>query len=120
MNLRRLAPLIAVGALACAGSTASAGPVAHAAYACPTPHYPGSGYFTSLHVSGTSCSRGGQVAVDYYHCRIRHGGRAGTCPGGVDGYRCSEKRQSISTEIDARVSCHKGHAVINHSYQQFT
>jgi len=118
MQIRHLTPLLALAALTGAGATATAGPVAHAAHVCPNPRYPGSGYFTSLHVSGTSCSRGAQVAVDYYRCRTRHG-KAGTCSGGVDGYRCSESRMSISTEIDARVSCHKGHATINHSYQQF-
>jgi hypothetical protein len=117
MNIRHLAPILAVAALVCAGTTATASPVAHAAHTCSAPKYPGIGYFTSLRVSGTSCSRGSQVAVDYYRCRTRHG-KAGTCSGGVDGYRCSESRHSIPTEIDARVTCHKGHATIIHTYQQ--
>ena len=119
MTIRHLAPLLAVAALVCAGTTATASPVAHAAHACSTPKYPGIGYYFKLHVSGTSCARGTQVANDQYTCRQRHG-KAGTCSS-VDGYRCSEgTRHAISTEFDVSTTCRKSHATILFVYQQDT
>jgi len=44
---------------------ASASPIASAAKTCTPPKYPGSGYFTSLSVTGTSCSTGSKIAKDY-------------------------------------------------------
>jgi hypothetical protein len=119
MTTRRLAPLLAVAAVVCAGTTAAASPVAHSARTCSTPSYPGAGYYFYLHVSGTSCSRGTRVANDQYSCRQRHG-RKGTCPS-VDGYHCSEgKRNAISIEFDVRTTCRKSHATIAFAYQQDT
>jgi hypothetical protein len=120
MKIRHLAPLLASAALLlCAGTAATASPVAHAAHTCSTPSYPGAGYYFELHVSGTSCNRGTQVANDQYRCRQRHG-KAGTCPS-VDGYRCSEgHRNAIPTEFDVRTTCRKSHATILFAYQQDT
>jgi hypothetical protein len=112
--------LVASCAFAAAGSSAAA-PVAHAAETClPLPHYPGVGYFTSLTASGTTCANARKVAIAYYHCRIAHGGVKGRCPGGVLGFKCSEVRDSIPTEIDARVTCTKAHEKVVHTYQQDT
>ena len=103
-----------------AGTPAHAAPPAEAALVnCQPPHYPGLGYFTSLTVSGTSCATGKNVAIAYYHCRLRNGVK-GRCAGGVLGFRCIEKRVSIPTEIDARVSCVKGSEKVVHTYQQDT
>jgi hypothetical protein len=115
------APVVCLGlaALALSGTAAVASPVARAARNCSLPRYPGLGYFTSLSVSGTSCATGAKVAVAYYHCRTRSG-VAGRCHGGVLGYKCSEHRNSIPTEIDARVTCTRGHATVIHTYQQNT
>ncbi|MEA2315653.1 MAG: hypothetical protein QOI03_2345 [Solirubrobacteraceae bacterium] len=106
-------------ALAAGGSQAAAGPHGHQARSCHAPRYPGLGYFTSLTVSGVSCSTGSQVAVAYYHCRTRSG-VSGRCHGRVLGYTCSEKRNSIPTEIDARVSCRSGGKTVTHTFQQNT
>lgn len=115
---RRGAALIA---LACAALTwagaAGAAPSAHAAQTCPLPHYPGIGYFTSLTVSGTTCATGKKVAIAYYYCRTKNG-QAGRCPGGVLGFKCTEHRISIPTEIDARVTCTKKDEKVVHTYQQ--
>ena len=97
---------------------ASAGPIASAAKTCTPPKYPGSGYFTSLSVTGTSCSTGSKIAKDYYKCRIRSGGAKGRCTKKVDGYSCKETRNAIATEINAKVTCKKGRATVKHSYQQ--
>jgi hypothetical protein len=92
---------------------------ARAATTCRAGSYPGSGYFTSLQVTHTSCAAGRKLEVAYYRCRLRHGPR-GRCPGGVLGYSCVERRVSIPTEVDARVTCHRGTRRIVHTYQQNT
>jgi hypothetical protein len=112
-----LAAAAPLAATASATSTASASPRARAARSCPTPPYPGDGYFTSLSVSNTSCGSGSKLAVAYYRCRTRHG-KAGRCTSRVLGYRCSEVRHSIPTEIVARVTCTNGRARVIHTYQQ--
>ena len=104
--------------LAAIGGGSSA--AASATHTCTTPKYPGVGYFTSLRVTGVGCATGRKFVVAYYHCRLRHGGKAGRCPGGVMHYRCTEKRNTIPTEIDARVTCRRGARRIVHTYQQDT
>jgi hypothetical protein len=109
-----LAAALSLGAAA-AGAHASAD--AHAARTCSTPRYPGSGYFTSLSVTRVSCRTGRKLALAYYRCRTARS-RAGRCHKDVLGYSCSERRQSISTEIDGRVTCRRGSKRIVHTYQQ--
>lgn len=92
---------------------------AHASQSCSPPPYPGSGYFTSLKVTRTSCATGRKVTLAWYHCRTKHGA-AGRCKSKVDGFKCTEKRVSIATEYDARVTCHKGRATVLNTYQQNT
>jgi hypothetical protein len=116
----RLGALLAAAALACglAALPAGASPTARAAdHSCSVPHYPGQGYFTSLKVSGTSCSTGSKVAVSYYRCRT-HSSARGTCHSSVMGFSCKEKRVSIPTEIDGRVTCTRGSAKVVHTFQQ--
>lgn len=120
-GVRRRAALVTVivAAFSLPGALASASPVARAAHTCSPPHYPGLGYFTSLSVTGTSCATASKVAIAYYHCRTRHG-VAGRCSGGVLGFSCSEHRNAIPTEIDARVTCRRRHETVIHTYQQDT
>ncbi len=106
-------------AMLAAGAPASGQPAAAIARTCTAPKYPGLGYFTSLTVSGTSCATGSKVAIAYYHCRTRSG-LAGTCHSPVLGFTCHEQRNSIPTEIEARVTCRKGSATVVHTYQQDT
>lgn len=127
---RAVSVLSALGVLAAAGAAptlaspprTSVAPVpapgvARISRACRPPAYPGLGYFTSLSVSGTSCSTGSRVVLAYYYCRTRHG-KTGTCHSTVLGYSCREKRNSIPTEIEARVTCQHGRAEVVHTYQQ--
>src|SRR4051794_24791561 len=93
----------ALGASLVLLTTSAVGQDAHAARACTVPKYPGSGYFTSLTVTRTTCPTGRKVALAYYRCRIKHG-PAGRCHRDVLGFSCHEIRQSIPTEIDARVT----------------
>jgi hypothetical protein len=102
--------------IGCSGA-AAASPSAHAAKSCKPPAYPGTGYFTSLSVTNTACGTGKKIALAYYKCRSRHGAK-GRCTSKVLGYSCSEKRNSIPTEIDARVTCKKGDRKVVHTYQQ--
>jgi hypothetical protein len=112
--------LMAIAAIALGvGASASAQPLGFAARSCSLPKYPGLGYFTSLSVSGTSCATGDKVMFAYYRCRLRRG-KAGTCHSSVLGYTCHEQRNSIPTEIDARVTCRRGSAIVTHTYQQDT
>ena len=118
--LRAAVLLAAVTAPLGGACGASAKPTAHPPRTCPLPTYPGLGYFTSLSVSGTTSATGKKVAIAYYHCRLKHGGVKGRCPGGVLGFRCSVVSDSIPTEIDARVTCTYKHETVVHTYQQDT
>jgi hypothetical protein len=112
--------IVVVGSLGLVAAAPGAQrPAARVARTCSVPHYPGSGYFTSLSVAHTSCATGRKVALAWYHCRIAHG-LAGRCHRNVLGYSCHETRQSIPTEIDARVRCRRGVRRVTHTYQQDT
>ncbi|MCW2966358.1 MAG: hypothetical protein JWM71_130, partial [Solirubrobacteraceae bacterium] len=95
-----------------------AAPAAHAAATCSAPKYPGQGYFTSLKVAHVSCATGKKVTLAHYRCRTKHGIR-GKCAR-VDGYKCSEHRNSIPTEFDSRVTCVSGSRRVVYTYQQNT
>jgi hypothetical protein len=114
----RLSALWLAACLAVAVAASGAGAVpGRAARTCKPPRYPGSGYFTSLSVSRVSCRTGRRVALAYYRCRTRNG-PAGRCHRRVLGFSCRERRNSIPTEIDARVTCRHGHRKVVHTYQQ--
>jgi hypothetical protein len=98
--------------------TAARGSVdAQAARTCAVPTYPGSGYFLSLSVKGVTCSTGRKVTLAHYRCRTARS-RAGRCHRKVLRYSCSERRQSIATEIDSRVTCRRGSKRVVYTYQQ--
>jgi hypothetical protein len=97
----------------------AAGSVAATQRVCKLPTYPGEGYFTSLTVRQTTCATGKRLVLAYYRCRTENG-PTGRCKRSVLGYRCSERRNTIPTQISARVTCTAGRKVITHSYQQNT
>jgi hypothetical protein len=111
--------LLAMTALGPPATNARTEPVARMAGSCAVPRYPGSGYFTSLTVKGVSCTTGRKLVRAYYRCRTRTG-KAGRCHSRVLKFRCTERRNSIPTEIDARVSCRRGAKRVTHTYQQNT
>lgn len=111
----RLLPLALLAALAL---VAVAGAGTAAAKSCSPAKYPGDGYFTSLSVKVTSCSQGKKVQKAHYNCRLRNGGKDGRCPRRVKGYKCKERRNEISTEINSSVKCRKGSARIRFTFQQ--
>ena len=105
-----LAGVLAAAALAPASASAST---------CSAPAYPGSGYFTSLKTKHVCCKTGRKVTLAHYRCRTEHG-KKGRCTRKVLGYRCSEKRNAIPTEINSRVTCKKGTRRVIYTYQQNT
>lgn len=109
--------MIRVVLLALAALAFAAGPAQ--ARSCGNPAFPGSGYFTSLAVTGTTCATGKAVAVAWTKCR-RENGPKGRCTHKVKGYACTEKRVSIATEFDGVVSCRDGGKRVKFSYQQNT
>jgi hypothetical protein len=116
---------VAIGAAAAsagfliAGAPWIAGSAADAARECKPPKYPGSGYFTSLSVTGVGCATGRKLALAYYRCRTEHG-KTGRCRRPVMRFTCTEQRNSIPTEFDARVRCKRGGQRVIHTYQQNT
>lgn len=111
----RLPTLAVAGCLALMLAGASSASAA----SCNPPKYPGAGYFTGkIKTTKVSCSYARKFVVSYYRCRIRNGGADGRCRTRVNKFRCSEVRESIPTEIDARVTCRRGTQRIVHTYQQ--
>jgi hypothetical protein len=100
-----------------AATAAHASVDAQAARTCSVPKYPGSGYFLRLSVKRVGCATGRKVALAHYRCRTAKS-RAGRCRKKVLGYSCSERRQSIATEIDSRVTCRRGSKRVISDYQQ--
>jgi hypothetical protein len=78
-------------------------------------------YVTALRVENISCATAKRLVRAYYSCRVRNGGRKGTCRSTVLGYRCRERRlDAIETQFDATVTCTRGNRRVNHGYTQFT
>lgn len=107
---------LAAGA-ACALPLAAAGP-ASAATCSGLPKYPGQGYFTSLKAFSISCSGAKAVMKGHYRCRTKNGIK-GKCRR-FNGWRCAERRQAISTEYNARVTCRKSGRKVVYTYNQDT
>jgi hypothetical protein len=118
MTVRRTRRLLATAACAAAALPLAGASSAAAATCSGLGKYPGQGYFTSLKVTGISCSGGKAVMRGHYRCRTKKGIR-GKCPS-FNGWRCSEKRQAIPTEYNARVTCTKGSRKVVYTYQQDT
>ena len=106
-------PIYLLAALAAAGATTAS------ASSCSPPSYPGSGYFNTLKVAHVSCKTGKTVTLAHYRCRTEHG-KKGRCKRRVHGFKCTEQRNSIPTEIDSRVTCKKGTKRVIYTYQQNT
>jgi hypothetical protein len=112
--------LAAASTLAAAPSALAA--PAHGAKACSAPDYPGSGYFTNLRVTSTSCGKGRKVARAHHSCR-RANGVKGRCHHRVLGFKCRERRPAsarIPTQYSARVKCKRGGRRVRFVYQQNT
>ncbi|RKQ91366.1 hypothetical protein C8N24_1188 [Solirubrobacter pauli] len=94
-------------------------PASAQAATCTPPKYPGSGYFTSLKATKVSCGEASKVAVAFHKCRTKSSIK-GRCTSKVRKFSCTEKRTTISTEINGRVTCKYGSRKVELTYQQNT
>lgn len=94
-------------------------PASAQAATCTPPKYPGSGYFTSLKATKVSCGEASKVAVAFHKCRTKRS-VTGRCASKVRKFSCTEKRTTISTEINGRVTCKYGSRKVELTYQQNT
>ena len=109
-----------LGAIAATAACAVAGSAASPALAktCPRPDYPGQGYFNKVEAFGISCGGAKDVVIGHYKCRTKNGIK-GKCPS-FSGWRCTEKRQAIATEYNAKVTCTKSGRKVVYYYNQDT
>lgn len=125
MSLLRTSLLAVVACLATvafAAGTAGAdsGPKAFAASKNCSDLRPGDGYIVNIKVTRVSCATGHKVAKKQRSCRLANGKR-GKCTKRVLGFKCTEgKRNSISTQFTAKVSCKNGSKRVSFVYQQNT
>lgn len=117
MNLPRTRLLAVAACVAATVPFVGASP-ASAATCGSLGKYPGSGYFTTLSVSKISCTGGKAVMRGHHKCRTKNGIR-GRCRS-FNGWRCTETRQAIATEYNARVTCKKDGRRVVYTYQQDT
>lgn len=94
-------------------------PASAQAATCTPPKYPDSGYFTSLKATKTSCADARKVALAFHECRTKKS-VSGRCAAKVRRYTCTEKRTTIATEINGRVTCKYGSRKVELTYQQNT
>lgn len=94
-------------------------PASAQAATCTPPKYPGAGYFTSLKATKVSCGEASKVAVAFHKCRTKRS-VTGRCTSKVRKFSCTEKRTTISTEINGRVTCKYGSRKVELTYQQNT
>jgi hypothetical protein len=80
----------------------------------------GTTYVTKLTATNVTCTKAKSVVKAFHRCRRANGGVKGRCTSRVEGFRCTETRQSIPTQFDARASCRDGGRAIRFSYEQFT
>jgi len=121
-----LAILAALGVLGLAAQApaATSAPRAHAAGRCNIKGKEqslGPTYVTRVEASGgANCAFALRLVRAYDHCRRKHGGVKGTCPG-VYGFRCHEHRYAkIVVQYDASVTCARGSERVRENYTQFT
>jgi hypothetical protein len=80
----------------------------------------GTTYVTRLTATGVTCTKAKSVVKAFHRCRRANGGAKGRCTSRVQGFRCTETRESIPTQFDARATCRDGSRVIRFNYEQFT
>jgi hypothetical protein len=80
----------------------------------------GTTYVTKLTATNVTCTKAKSVVKAFHRCRRANGGVKGRCTSTVQGFRCTETRQSIPTQFDARATCRDGSHAIRFSYEQFT
>lgn len=111
--------LVFVAATGVAGIAGAATPATKTCDVTAKAQQLGPSYVTSLKVRGATCATGVQLVRAYYRCRVRAGGVRGKCHSRVLRYVCHERRQGISIQFDATVTCTRGTSRrIVHTYTQ--
>ena len=119
-SARLLAVLLA--SLVAAGGALAASPAA-AATRCDVSkdgRKLGTTYVTKLTATNVTCTKAKSVVKAFHRCRRANGGVKGRCASRVQGFRCTETRETIPTQFDARATCRDGSRAIRFSYEQFT
>src|SRR4051794_13232673 len=80
----------------------------------------GTTYVTKLTATKVTCTKAKSVVKAFQRCRRANGGAKGRCVSRVQGFRCTETRETIPTQFDARATCRDGVRAIRFSYEQFT
>ena len=80
----------------------------------------GTTYVTKLTATNVTCAKAKSVVKAFHRCRRANGGAKGRCVSRVQGFRCTETRETIPTQFDARATCRDGVRAIRFSYEQFT
>jgi hypothetical protein len=80
----------------------------------------GTTYVTKLTATNVTCTKAKSVVKAFHRCRRANGGAKGRCVSRVQGFRCTETRETIPTQFDARATCRDGERAIRFSYEQFT
>lgn len=80
----------------------------------------GTTYVTKLTVTSVTCTQAKTVVKAFQRCRRSNGGVSGRCTRPVQGYRCTETRDTIPTQFVSRASCRSGARAIRFTYTQFT
>jgi hypothetical protein len=120
MSSARLSVLLA--SLVAAGGVLAASPAA-AATRCDVSkdgRKLGTTYVTKLTATNVTCTKAKSVVKAFHRCRRANGGAKGRCVSRVQGFRCTETRETIPTQFDARATCRDGVRAIRFSYEQFT
>ena len=117
MRTLRLIGVMVAGSLAALSAGPAHGATAAAAGACKAPDFPSVGYFSAVSAHGVGCPAARRIVLAHYRCHLRNGLK-GRCHRRVLGYRCQERRVSIPTELDGRVSCRRGARRVSYLYQQ--
>ena len=83
-------------------------------------HDLGPTYVEKLKVTNTTCGAGETLIKAYNKCRLSHGGAKGKCTAKVDGYKCTEQRQTSPIQFVAVASCTKSRDAVDFTYSEDT
>ncbi|HSS34162.1 MAG TPA: hypothetical protein VLL27_12860 [Solirubrobacterales bacterium] len=117
-----LAGLIASGASAADGATATAAAATSCTLSTKDQRHLGASYVTSLKVEGTTCAKGKGVTLAFNNCRTAGGKPQGFCSKKVGHYSCTEKRYDAvpGVQYSSKVTCTWGAKKVLSTYTQNT
>src|SRR4051795_5866061 len=120
MSRTRLLPVPTLLGAAAAAHSASPAAAANRCDVSKDGRKLGTTYVTKLTATNVTCTKAKSVVKAFHRCRRANGGAKGRCVSRVQGFRCTETRETIPTQFDARATCRDGSRVIRFNYEQFT